>query len=104
MQEILQLRDPSPNAAFAPQERIALDRTDTMTRKIRITDALFERLRDHFDDRGLVDLVATVAAYNAGMFFPQALPWEINPALALASLAVGGGLYSITRSAQPSLA
>ncbi len=49
---------------FTPDERAVLELTDAMTRDIRVPDALFERLRERFDARGLVDLVATVAAYN----------------------------------------
>jgi AhpD family alkylhydroperoxidase len=51
-------------AQFTPGERLVLELTDAMTRDIRVPDALFERLRGQFDARGLVDLVATVAAYN----------------------------------------
>jgi len=51
-------------AQFTPQERAVLELTDAMTRDIRVPDDLFDRLRGQFDARGLVDLVATVAAYN----------------------------------------
>ena len=43
---------------------LVLELTDTMTRDIEVADALFERVRAHFDDTQLVELVATVAAYN----------------------------------------
>jgi 4-carboxymuconolactone decarboxylase len=50
--------------AFTPLEQGVLALTDAMTREVQVPDALFEPLRAHFDTRGLLDLVATVAAYN----------------------------------------
>jgi AhpD family alkylhydroperoxidase len=53
-----------PGAAFTPLERAVLALTDAMTRDVQVPDALFEPLREHFDSRELLELVATVAAYN----------------------------------------
>ena len=58
------LHAPQPGDAFTPLERSVLALTDAMTREVQVSDGLFEPLRKHFDDRGLVELVATVAAYN----------------------------------------
>jgi alkylhydroperoxidase family enzyme len=44
-----------------------------MTRDIEVPDAVFEPLRAHFDARALVELVATVAAYNMVSRFLVAL-------------------------------
>ena len=44
-----------------------------MTRDIDVPDALFERVRAHFDDTQLVELFATVAAYNMVSRFLVAL-------------------------------
>ncbi len=63
-QKIDALKDAQLGASFATEERAVLELTDAMTRDIRVPDELFERLRAQFDARGLVDLVATVAAYN----------------------------------------
>jgi len=60
--EALQARE--LGAAFTPLERAVLELTDTMTRDVQVPDALFEPLRGHFDARELIELVATVAAYN----------------------------------------
>jgi 4-carboxymuconolactone decarboxylase len=67
------LRLPQPGVAFTPRERAVLALTDAMTREVQIADDLFEPLRAHFDARGLVDLVATVAAYNMVSRFLEAL-------------------------------
>jgi 4-carboxymuconolactone decarboxylase len=58
------LRTAQPGEVFTPLERAVLALTDAMTREVQVPDALFEPLRAHFDARGLLDLVATVAAYN----------------------------------------
>ena len=44
-----------------------------MTREIEVPDALFDRLRTRFDDRGIVEIVTTVAAYNMVSRFLVAL-------------------------------
>lgn len=49
---------------FGPTEQLVLALTDAMTRGIRVPDALMARLQACYDARGLVELVATVAAYN----------------------------------------
>ena len=49
---------------FAPLERLVLDLTDAMTRQIVVPDDLMGRVQQHFDPKGVVELVATVAAYN----------------------------------------
>lgn len=58
---------------FTPLERAVLTLTDTMTRDVQVPDAVFAPLRVHFDDRSLVELVATVAAYNMVSRFLEAL-------------------------------
>ena len=67
------LRDAEPAAAFTPLERAAIALADAMTRDVQVPDALFEPLRAHLDARALVELVATVAAYNMVSRFLEAL-------------------------------
>lgn len=50
-----------------------LELTDAMTRDMAVPDALFEQLRAYFDAKALVDLIATVAAYNMVSRFLTAL-------------------------------
>jgi AhpD family alkylhydroperoxidase len=49
---------------FNDTERAVLDYTDALTRQVQVDDAIFERVRTHFDPRGLVEVTATIAAYN----------------------------------------
>lgn len=74
--KIAAIKEERPGADFTPQERLALELADAMTREIRVSDALFDRLRGSFDERGLVDLVATIAAYNMVSRFLVALNIE----------------------------
>jgi AhpD family alkylhydroperoxidase len=71
--KIAALHADEPGDAFTPLERSVLALTDAMTRSVQVPDAVFEPLREHFDSRGLVELVATVAAYNMVSRFLEAL-------------------------------
>lgn len=62
--KIAAVREPSLPPVFEPLEQLVLELTDVMTRDIVVSDALMERVRAHFDAKGVVELVATVAAYN----------------------------------------
>ena len=61
---------------LAPLDRLVLELTDAMTRDIEVPDALFDRVREHFDAEKLVELVATIAAYNMVSRFLVALRIE----------------------------
>jgi len=63
-EKIAAVREPGIAALFSPTEQLVLELTDAMTRDIEVPEALVERLRARFDARGLVEVVATVAAYN----------------------------------------
>lgn len=71
--KLVALRHDKLGAPFAPLERAVLALTDAMTRDVQVPDTLFEPLRAHFDTRALVELVATVAAYNMVSRFLEAL-------------------------------
>ena len=58
---------------FDEDERLVLELTDAMTRDIDVPDALMDRMRTRFDARGIVEVVATVAAYNMVSRFLVAL-------------------------------
>ena len=58
---------------FAPRERQVLALTDAMTQNIVVPDEVFAPLCAEFDAQMLVELVATVAAYNMVSRFLVAL-------------------------------
>lgn len=49
---------------FSNVETVVLDYTDTMTRSVTVADQLFGRVQRLFGPRELIDLTATIAAYN----------------------------------------
>jgi 4-carboxymuconolactone decarboxylase len=67
------LREGKLSGQLTALDCLVLELTDAMTRDIEVPDALFERVRAHFDDTQLVELVATVAAYNMVSRFLVAL-------------------------------
>jgi AhpD family alkylhydroperoxidase len=50
--------------AFDADEELVLELADTMTRDVEVPSALMDRVQRRFDDRGTLEAVATVAAYN----------------------------------------
>jgi alkylhydroperoxidase family enzyme len=54
-------------------DRAVLDYTDAMTRNIRVPPATFAAVKKHLDDREMVELTATVGAYNLVSRFLVAL-------------------------------
>ena len=68
--DLAQWRDAS---SFAERDRAVLELTDAMTRDVHVGPEVFATARAYFDERGMVDLVATVAAYNMVSRFLEAL-------------------------------
>ncbi len=44
--------------------QVLIELCDAMTRDVEVPDALYERVRAHYDDRQIVDACATIGAYN----------------------------------------
>jgi AhpD family alkylhydroperoxidase len=63
-EKIAAVRNESFSDAFAPLERLVLELADAMTRHVAVPAALMDRVQQHFDAKGTVEVVATVAAYN----------------------------------------
>lgn len=59
--------------AFDARERDVLAYCESMTREIHVPDAVFQAVRPHFNERELVELTATIAAYNLVSRFLEAL-------------------------------
>ncbi|WP_341915340.1 carboxymuconolactone decarboxylase family protein [Ferrovibrio terrae] len=60
-------------ALFTDAEQVVLELTDAMTRDVQVPDALFARVSALFTPQDVVELVATVAAYNMVSRFLVAL-------------------------------
>ena len=63
-EKIAAVRETPLPPVFSPIERLVIELTDAMTRDIVVPDKLMERLHEHFDAKRIVEVVATVAAYN----------------------------------------
>lgn len=59
--------------AFDPRERAVLAYTDAMTRDVKVPENVFAALQAHFDAQRIVELTATIAAYNMVSRFLEAL-------------------------------
>jgi alkylhydroperoxidase family enzyme len=53
-----------PQAELSATERDVLALADAMTRDIAVSDALYQAVAAQFSDQNMLDIVATVAAYN----------------------------------------
>jgi AhpD family alkylhydroperoxidase len=67
------LSDWPSSEAFDARERAVLSYADAMTRTIQVPDHVFEAVRAHFDERLVIELTATIAAYNMVSRFLEAL-------------------------------
>ena len=71
--KIAAVRDTAIGNVFTADEALVLELADTMTRNIDVPEALMDRLKARLDARGVVETVATVAAYNMVSRFLVAL-------------------------------
>lgn len=63
---------PDPHL-FDDRQRCILAYTDAMTSSVQVSDAVFDPLKAHLDTRDIVELTATIAAYNMVSRFLEAL-------------------------------
>jgi AhpD family alkylhydroperoxidase len=70
--------DWSDSTLFDARARDVLAYADAMTLQVQVPKELFDALRAHLDERELVELTATVAAYNMVSRFLEALQIEIE--------------------------
>ena len=67
------LGDWPASTRFDPFQRAVLALTDTMTREVQVPAPVLDAVRAHLADREVVELVATIAAYNMVSRFLEAL-------------------------------
>jgi alkylhydroperoxidase family enzyme len=73
-EKILALHDYAASPLYSEAERVALEYADSMTITGReVTEELFARLREFYDDDAIVELTAVVAWENASSKFNRAL-------------------------------
>ena len=64
------------HARFSEDERLAMRYAIAMTREVRVPAELFAEVRRRFDETGVVELTAAIAAYNMVARFLVALEVE----------------------------
>jgi alkylhydroperoxidase family enzyme len=60
-------------AGWTPEDRAVLAYTDAMTREVQVSEPVFDAVRERFSEREVVELTATIAAYNLVSRFLEAL-------------------------------
>jgi len=63
----------SESSLFSEQERAVLAYTDAMTRHVQVPAAVSDAVRARFEPKQMVELTATIAAYNMVSRFLEAL-------------------------------
>lgn len=79
-EQIEALADWRRSKLFDEGERAVLAYTDAMTREVRVPEEVFGALRPYFNDRELMELTATIAAYNLVSRFLMALEVDAEKA------------------------
>jgi len=73
-EKILALAEYESSPLFSPAERVALRYADAITLSDRdVEDALFEELREHYDEEQVLELTMGIAWENASTKFNRAL-------------------------------
>ena len=78
-EKIAALADYATSDLYEESERVALELADAMSQAaVEISDDLFGRLREHFDEAQLVELAATAAMENFRARFNRVFQIEPN--------------------------
>jgi alkylhydroperoxidase family enzyme len=64
---------------FDARQRAVLAFTEALTRSVAVDDATFDALREHFPQRQIVELVATIGYYNMVARFLVGLQIDLEP-------------------------
>ncbi len=73
------LADWRSSAFFDARERAALAYTDAMTRDIAVADAVFAPLKQHLNERQIVELTVLIGTYNMNARVLRALELDLEP-------------------------
>ncbi|MDB5599530.1 MAG: alkylhydroperoxidase AhpD family core protein 7 [Xanthobacteraceae bacterium] len=72
------LKDWQASDLFGADERAALAYADAMTKNVHVPDDVFEALREHFDDKAIVELSVLIGTYNMHNRVMQALDIDLE--------------------------
>jgi AhpD family alkylhydroperoxidase len=63
-EKIESLKESTISDVFDEKECLILKLTDVMTQDIQVPDTIFDQVRPYFNDQEILELVATISAYN----------------------------------------
>jgi len=63
-EKIESLKESTISDVFDEKECLILKLTDVMTQDIQVPDTVFDQVRPYFNDQEILELVATISAYN----------------------------------------
>jgi len=63
-EKIESLKESTISDVFDEKECLILKLTDVMTQDIQVHDTVFDQVRPYFNDQEILELVATISAYN----------------------------------------
>jgi AhpD family alkylhydroperoxidase len=63
-EQLMLIQQDKITTGFTPLEILVIEFTDVMTRDIQVPDALYGSVKAHFNDREILEVVTTIAAYN----------------------------------------
>jgi alkylhydroperoxidase family enzyme len=79
VEECSALADWKDDGTFSAEECAALAFADAMTREVAVPDGVFDALRDHFDERRIVELTILIGTYNMQNRVLAALQIDLEP-------------------------
>jgi alkylhydroperoxidase family enzyme len=79
VEECHALEDWQASTVFSEEEQAVLAFTDAMTRDVAVPDDVFDPLRDHFDERRIVELAILIGTYNMQTRVLAALQIDLEP-------------------------
>lgn len=72
------LRRGEIHESLTAADRAVINYTVAMTKYIRVPDEVFESVRQHFDDRAVIELTLTIGGYNLVSRFIEALQIDLD--------------------------
>jgi alkylhydroperoxidase family enzyme len=79
LEECDALADWRATKLFSERERAVLAYADTMTRDIKVPDAIFDEVKKHFNAREIVELTVLIGSYNMNARVLVALELDLEP-------------------------
>jgi alkylhydroperoxidase family enzyme len=77
--DCLNLQNDDPGSFFTAAERNAIAAADELTLSAKISDLSFERLREDYSDKAIVEMMVLIGTYNMHARFVAGLAIDLEP-------------------------